>query len=165
MFFSFENGASATLVYDDVLQKVRIEGTMRESLGGGSFGALWDVKYTINGVKDLTMGFFKDLSGSGVGNITLGGTVLKLGAKGNNANPPAYFKLDGDGHRIPGDDTTIVGRGWVDYNGGGGDYNDFLFTAQRDPGGSGGVVPLPAAGWMLISGLAGMGLVARRRRT
>jgi hypothetical protein len=30
---------------------------------------------------------------------------------------------------------------------------------------SSNVVPLPAAAWLLLSGLAGVGLVARRRRT
>lgn len=165
-FFSFEhNGASATLVYDDVLQKVRIEGTMAEYTGGGSYGALWAVKYTMTNVTNIGVGFFEDLFGAGVGNISDGATTLALGAKANLANPPQYFWLDANGHRIDGDDTTIVGHGWVDPDlPDTGKFNDFLFTAQIDPGGSPGTIPLPAAAWMLLSGVAGLGVMSRRRR-
>ena len=165
-FFSFENGASATLTYDDVLKKVRIIGTMVESLGGGAFGAVFNVKYTINNVTNigaLGSGLFQDFSGTGVGNINDGGaTSIALGAKANGAGK--YFVFNADGKDIPGDNSTLVGRGWVDTNPNSTGANDFKFTAVDNPGGGGGVVPLPAAGWMLLSGLAGLGAIARRRR-
>eukprot|EP00216_Chloropicon_sp_CCMP2111_P000791 CAMPEP_0198244138 /NCGR_PEP_ID=MMETSP1446-20131203/33202_1 /TAXON_ID=1461542 ORGANISM="Unidentified sp, Strain CCMP2111" /NCGR_SAMPLE_ID=MMETSP1446 /ASSEMBLY_ACC=CAM_ASM_001112 /LENGTH=199 /DNA_ID=CAMNT_0043928117 /DNA_START=35 /DNA_END=631 /DNA_ORIENTATION=+ len=163
-FFSF-NAGSATLTYDDVLGKVRIAGTMVESLGNGMFGAVWNVKYTINNVTDLGNGLFEDFSGTGVGTISDGVTSFALGAQALGGVPPnggQYFQLLADADRLDDSfpDNTIVGRGWVnsqDPN----CCNDFLFIAEEGGGGR-GVVPLPAAAWMLLSGVAGLGVVARR---
>lgn len=158
-FFSFTAG-SATLVYDDVLNKVRISGTMVESLPGNTFGAVWTVKYTIENVTNIGAGLFQDFSGSGVGSITDGVTTLALGAQARPGMPPNggdYFILDNDAS-ING----ITGAGWVNVNDPG-CCNDFLFVAENN-GAPGGIVPIPAAAWMLLSGVAGLGVVARRRR-
>ncbi len=162
-FFSFGNGASAQLIYDDVAMTASIVGTMVESLGNGAFGSAWNISYSLAGMTDLGGGFFRDTSGSGSGTISLGSDVLNLGAKSNNWG--AYFVLNADGNRLPNDNTSITGRGWVDPQSGLGGANDFLFTASLDDSGAGASVPRPAAGWMLLSGLLGLGAAARRRRS
>ncbi|MEO1176433.1 MAG: VPLPA-CTERM sorting domain-containing protein [Pseudomonadota bacterium] len=153
-FFSFGNGASAQLVYDDAAGTAVISGSVRESLGlsGGSktFGGLWTLSYTMTGLSDLGGGFFKDFVG-GSGSLTDGTTTRVLGAAANRAGE--YFIFDANGHRIS-DPNGITGHGWVGKNGG---YNDFLLTATIAP------VPLPAAAWLLIGALAG--LFGLRRRT
>ena len=64
---------------------------------------------------------------------------------------------------------TCVGPGGVEYRVGGTSGNlfnygtaafvsDFRFDVAPAP------IPLPAAGWMLLAGLGGMGWMARRRR-
>ncbi len=161
-FFSFGNGASAQLIYDDVAKTASIVGTMVESLGNGAFGGAWNISYTMSGLKDLGGGFFKEKNGSGSGSLSLGSDSLALGAKANTWG--TYFFLKPTGHRLPNDNTSIAGAGWVNPEGATG-ANDFLFTASLDDGGDGGAVPLPAAGWMLLSGLLGMGAAARRRRS
>ncbi len=159
--FSFENGASAQLIYDDVAKTASIIGTMIQSFSDGTFGDIWTINYSLSGLTDKGNGTFKDKAGNGSGTISFGMTELSLGAKANRWG--TYFALLSDGNRIPDDTTTTVGRGWVNY----GDKNccnDFLFTAELDPGDPGGVVPLPAAAWMLLSGVAGLGVMSRRRR-
>ncbi len=162
-FFSFGNGAVATLTYDDVLKKVRIAGTVVESLGGGAFGATFDFKYIINGVDNigaLGSGLFRDLSGTGTGEIVGGMTNIALGSQADSHG--RYFIFKDDGARLPQPSSAIVGRGWVNVNSQD-CCNDFLFIAESNPGNS-GFIPLPAAAWMLLSGVAGLGVVSRRRR-
>ncbi len=162
-YFSFGNGASAQLIYDDVAKTASIVGTMVESLGNGAFGGAWNISYTMSGLKDLGGGFFKEKNGSGSGSISLGSDSLALGAKANTWG--TYFWLKPNGHRLTNDTTSVVGAGWVDPQSGLGGANDFLFTASLDDSGAGASVPLPAAGWMLLSGLLGLGAAARRRRS
>lgn len=162
-FFSFGNGASAQLIYDDEAGTAKIVGTVRESLGlvdgSKTFGALWDIVYDLSGLMNAGTGQFKDKTGAGTGSVSLDDTVIALGAKANSWG--TYFAFLDDGHRIPNTKEGFVGRGWVrDAK----CCNDFLFQAELDDGGTGGAVPLPAAGWMLLSGLVGMGAVSRRRR-
>ena len=162
-FFSFENGAAATLVYDDVDLTATISGSMREHLGRDQnnmevLGELFTISYKITGVTDMGDGQFVDYSGTGTGSIFRGNDVLALGAAANNALE--YFIFKGDGHRLPNDSDTHVGRGWVQKNPG---ANDFLFQASLRPDDNVPPVPLPAAGWMLIAGLAGLGLMGRRK--
>ncbi|MEM6376039.1 MAG: VPLPA-CTERM sorting domain-containing protein [Pseudomonadota bacterium] len=168
--FSFNlPGAGATLTYDDVALTATISGTMVLNDSNGAPvppNPVFNVTYTMTNLTSLpgTPGFFSMNGANGVGSISNGIDTFVLGSK---AKSGIYFELDDDGHRIPNDTTTIVGRGWVnpfDDNGNQvGGTNDFLFIARPDPN-PGTVVPLPAAGWMLIAGVAGLGYVGRRKR-
>ena len=87
------------------------------------------------------------------GTVSTTGIELALGAKSNGT---ATFLWLPDGHRLPGDDTSLVGRGWVDPLSGFSGANDFLFT--------GVVVPEPGAFALLGIGLIGLGAIRRRRK-
>ena len=157
-FFSFENGASATLVYDDVAGTALISGTVREHLGrdinnNEVFGDLWNLNYALTNLIDLGGGAFEDRSGLAMGSVSLNGDVLSLGSAANNAGQ--YFIFADDGHRIPGDDSSFVGRGWVQKDPG---ANDFLFSASLVS------MPLPAGAWLLLAGIGGLGAMKRRQR-
>ncbi|MBW4707587.1 VPLPA-CTERM sorting domain-containing protein [Roseobacter sp. YSTF-M11] len=170
-YFSFENGGHAILTYNDETFEVSIKGQMRENAAGaGNFVSpgLWDVHYSISNVYDLGGGFFQSRTdkgsadggsgGNGSGYIQYGDNApLALGQK--NAGS-IYFELDDDGHRLA-DKTAIVGRGWVNPWFQGvqtTSTNDFLFTAELIP------TPLPAAGWLLLAGFGGLGVMKRRRK-
>ena len=168
-FFSFENGASATLSYDDVAKTAEISGTMRESLGFDTdgatrlFGTLWTVSYTMDMLTDLGGGLFLDETGNGSGSISETGTSISLGAKARGDG--VYFYFTEDSNRDPNtNDELYVGEGWV----GGSGTQDFLFLGELNEDISIDLpttpqVPLPAAGWMLIAGLGGLGAMRRLR--
>ena len=165
MFFSFENGASATLTYDDVALTAVISGTMVESLGFAGdnttrvFGDTWTLSYTMDGLTDLSGGQFLDETGNGSGSISFNGTTISLGSKSRPDG--VFFYLTDDSNRDPNpNDEVLVGEGWV----GGSGTQDFLFLAELNNGGDLPDIPLPAAGWMLIAGLGGLGALRRRRK-
>lgn len=161
--FSFGLGSGAFLTYNDDTGTARIFGDMvlNDSMGNPiGPDSVFQVDYQMTGLTNLagTPGFFSDGTGAGSGTISNGSVTYLLGAK---ADGGLFFEFDDDGYRIPGNNTAIVGRGWVDPKNGLGGANDFLFTAISAPP---GVIPLPAAGWMLIAGVAGLGYVGRRKR-
>ena len=84
------------------------------------------------------------------------GRVL-LGEEFDDGNS---FLFLADGHRIPDDATTWVGRGWVrahdaDGHQVAGKPQDWLFRAQ--------MIPLPTGGAMAAAGLFGLACIRRRR--
>ncbi len=156
MIFSFDAGSS-TLVYDDVAGTARIEGTMRRSLADGSFGDVATLSYEMSGVDNVGYGQFVDRSTTGtIGTLSYGGFDISLGRKDRRGD---YFLLTDSSNRE--DDTGLmVGEGWVNYFANTGCCDDFLFNAELVDVSQ---VPLPAAGWMLIAAVGGVGAMARRK--
>ncbi|MFL4471981.1 VPLPA-CTERM sorting domain-containing protein [Tateyamaria armeniaca] len=159
-FFSFGNGASATLSYDSVNLTATMSGTMVESLGNGSTGATYSFSYTMDGLTDIGNGGFIDTTGNGSGSVIgagVGMTDLLLGAAAKGSAPYVgeYFRfgLDALADRAF---TGFEGTGWVQSKPG---ANDFLFTATLV------TTPLPGAAWMLLAGVGGLGLMRRRKKT
>ena len=68
------------------------------------------------------------------------------------------FEFLNDGHRLPGDNTTWVARGWIGpkdgFTGDMGAYNDWLIKE----------VPLPGAVWLFGSGVASLVAIRRRKQ-
>lgn len=168
-FFSFGNGATAYLSYDDTTDSAVLFGTMRESLGlsGGvkTFGGLFNFEYFLTGVTNTGTGTFTDTSGSGNGTVFgagAGGTDIALGAAARGNGDYFLFGADVASHNQQG--APFEGSGWVQSSPG---ANDFLFTATTSqtpvPPSNVSPVPLPAAGWLLVVALGGMGLMGRRK--
>lgn len=161
MTFSFgDSQANSTMtlqVVDTGSQtEIRMFGTVtgNSSNGGTDFGSFsLNVTYVVDAVAN---GWEDNNSASGVmvgtleGDFGSGNEVVDLFGKsdGNDA-----FRFLADGHRISGDSSSWVGRGWLLPNNMMGDTNDFLFQ--------GALVPLPAAAW---GGLAMLGGIAAARR-
>jgi hypothetical protein len=61
----------------------------------------------------------------------------------------------------PGED-VVVTVSWDDYIGTGGDSSTITFDLTTDPVAA--PIPLPAAGWMLLGALGGLGALTRSRR-
>lgn len=144
--FSFDtNGASATLVYDDVAGTALITGQVTRNKGNGRFGRYhWDLSYSLSGLTDLGNGAFEDFAGLGSGVLTRwDGETYDMFAKANRDGFFSYLDDEGNGaawFNPPGAMRT----------------NDFDFNADLIS-----AVPLPAGGLLLLSGL---GLMALRRR-
>jgi len=180
-FFSFGNGAEAFLFYDADAGTATMYGTVVESTGldgagnkttGGTFG----FEYFMTGVTDLqdsngdSTGLFLVQNGLSFGTVfgaARDGSDIDLGTKSRGQDE--YINFTDKAFRGAAAGTYITGEGWV---GGGSGANDFLFTAtlvddtpppNNPPPPN--PVPLPAAGWMLLMGLGGMGVMRRRKKS
>lgn len=161
MTFSFgDSQANSTMtlqVVDTGSQtEIRMFGTVtgNSANGGTDFGSFsLNVTYVVDAVAN---GWEDNNSASGVmigtleGDFGSGNEVVDLFGKSDGSDA---FRFLADGHRISGDSSTWVGRGWLLPNNMMGDTNDFLFQAA--------LVPLPAAAW---GGLAMLGGIAAARR-
>ncbi len=161
MTFSFgDSQANSTMtlqVVDTGSQtEIRMFGTVtgNSANGGTDFGSFsLNVTYVVDAVAN---GWEDNNSASGVmigtleGDFGSGNEVVDLFGKSDGSDA---FRFLADGHRISGDNSTWVGRGWLLPNNMMGDTNDFLFQAA--------LVPLPAAAW---GGLAMLGGIAAARR-
>ena len=136
--------------------EIRMSGTVTGNTanGGTDFGTFaLNVTYVVDAVangwedNDMNVG---TMIGTLEGDFGSGTQVVDLFPKSNGSDS---FYFLADGHRISGDNSTWVGRGWLLPNNQMGDTNDFLFQAA--------LVPLPAAAW---GGLAMLGGIAAARR-
>ena len=169
--FSFDTFGDTTLkIFDNAGDlEIRIEGTifggvhdgMGGYVGGGQAYAIdftyaTDVNTTASGYKVL-----------GVNNVLNTGTLTALDAMGMPESGPESvftvtdddnnsFIFQSDGHRLAGDSSSWVGRGWLTMDDSGantGGTQDWLFTAT--------VIPAPGAAALFALGL---GVATRRRR-
>jgi len=115
--------------------------TMVFSGGVSSFSFLWGSPDTYN---------FLDIVSSNAGSPTFSGADLGalagFTANGNNANTRLFT--------VTGTDGTLI--------------NSLIFRNTTNPAfevaAATSVVPLPAAAWLMLSGLAGLGVLGRRRK-
>ena len=160
--FSVEDmsGASTvTLEWDNVANTAVISGTLRSVNPDGTTNTpgVFNVFYELEGVSSVfdgldPIGFTATGSTNNpLNRVTGPGFDEELVGKQNGAGFAFVFLTDG--HRIPGDDSTGVARGWL-Y----GKYtNDWLVRAPEDF-----VVPEPATAAMLALGLFALARSGRR---
>ncbi|NND37898.1 MAG: hypothetical protein HKN81_12270 [Gammaproteobacteria bacterium] len=137
-------GGLTTLSWDDanVAAGAVISGTMWNNQAS----AAWTVTFNLTGVASDGSGGITATGGNG--SMTDGVDTVVLTGKQDLSGFAFIFAADG--HRLTGDSTTFVGRGWLE----GGGIDDWLVVA----------VPIPAAAWLFGSAL-GLLVWTRRRAT
>jgi|GEM_PF-1467343 len=169
--FSFEDGAGNSqvqlFVYDvNGNTRIQIFGTIHGNTAnnGTDYGTftlnvIYEVNDYANGYED-DHGGIDYYAGRMTGLNTTGDSPIGDGVSQDlfaHSNGSDTFSFLSDGHRLDGDNTSWVGRGWITPNGVAGDTNDFLFTAVE-------VVPLPPAAFAGLLGLSLVGVSHARRR-
>lgn len=170
MFFSAEDGSGNSILQLEYTAPTpngsdamfTLSGQVRLNGYAGAWNnTLWDVVYSMSGVTDHGNGIFVAGANSTMGADSLtcasaacGTASYTIGRKAR-ASDTVFFALG-----IPGDDPgnivrggVLTATGWAD----GAGTNDWLLTGQV------AVAPLPAGVLFLLTGLAGLGFVARRR--
>ena len=142
--FSVELGGASLVLFWDGGDTASITGTVFDP----DENETWEVFYEMTSVTPVgTQGFFAT---AGSGTLTDPAAVVhSFEAKADRSG--SVFTFLADGHRIDGDDTTPVARGWLDYDG----TNDFLVRAVA--------IPEPGTGAMMALGLLGLARLGRRR--
>jgi len=135
-------GASVTLTWDGGASAT-IAGLLRNN----ATNDLWTVNYVLTGVVPVGAMGFNAAAGSG----TLTDPLLNVTVMTGEINGTgSAFNFLADGHRLPGDSSTAVGRGWLLPPG---SVEDWLVRAELIP--EPGTLALLATGGLMI---------ARRRR-
>ena len=165
--FNQFNDVVLTVTDDGSMITIDIEGTifggqhdgMGGYVGGGNAYAI-DFTYAVN--VEENAGGWRVL---GSGNTQNTGTLTLLGSMDptdiftitdNNNNA---FIFAPDGHRLAGDNSSFVGRGWLTTNDNGSNTSgtqDWLFTAEE--------MIVPAPGSIALAGLGSVFAFGRRRR-
>jgi len=112
-----------------------------------STNELWGVSYTITGVvADGTVGFYST-GGNGTLTDPLNNVTVLTGEQDNGGEA---FRIAADGHRLPGDSDSIVGRGWLLPPN---SIDDWIIQAE--------LIPEPAS--LALLGCGAVAMLARRR--
>lgn len=162
--FSIDSFANSKLVIEDNggNLEIHITGTLFggtvDGLGGYIAGEAWNYHFAyVDGVMAVADGWMVNTTNptSNAGTLTnVGdpGMIIDFFGKGNANN--TQFLFLSDGHRLDGDDSSWVGRGWVTdlANGNDGLTRDWLFTATPTPG-------------TAVIALSGIAMLGRRRRS
>ena len=154
----------ATLSVDFARDAASISGQLRNN----GTGELWTIDYSLSGLTILDGTLLGDAGvGTSFGAVSGAGSLINsdssvsialdglLDSRDEFAFTLAFESGLGDGISFrsgPLGETNTAG-GWIDAPG----TNDFLATVSP--------VPLPAAGWMLLSALSGLGLIRRLRKS
>ncbi|MEM7060675.1 MAG: hypothetical protein AAF557_24100 [Pseudomonadota bacterium] len=165
------NGNSMlSLSYDDSAMSFLLSGQVRRN----SDDSLWDVSYGMSGVTDGGGGMFGAFGGSTLTDDSLvcassmlcGNDSLNIGRKAK-ASTGLFFGLGDVGNDPFGvvRGSILTASGWVWRPNGYGCCNDWLLEGKLDKIVNTTPVPLPGGLPLLLAGLAGLGLVARRKIT
>lgn len=136
--FSFDYGDGAVLRHNEENGTAVLTGTVRESLGGGLFGDLFEITYNWTDVSATDDGGFLDTTCSGSGVLSFESERIDLGCKGTPAGVYTSFISLEDGFQL---------HGWTN-------SGDFIATASP--------IPLPAAVWLMIFALGVLPIAGRR---
>lgn len=170
-YWSFEDlagSSTVTLSVDVAGGSGSVFGTMRHNEDDSD----WDLNLNLTGVTSLAgIGAGAESFGALAysGTLSNGTTTYNLVGKGKNVKGTSYqwtyFTEDPGGvdWRAPN-----ISAGWVSSLDGGTSMfnsgtNDFIGEMVSVPGGPLAPVPLPAAGWLMVGGLAAFGMVRRRK--
>jgi hypothetical protein len=136
--FSVElGGASVTLTWDGGTT-ASITGVLHDN----ATADLWAVDYTLTGVVPVGTSGFTATAGSGTLTDPLLNVTAMIGEQNGSGIALSFLA---DGHRLPGDSSTPVGRGWLLPPN---STDDWLFRAELIP--EPGTLALLAAGGLMI---------------
>lgn len=153
LLFDFDAG-NVQLAYDDEAGTARIWGDMTEIFSGADAF----VDYSMNSLTNVGPGQFVDTVGNGIGTLSWGDHMQSIYADGMGG---FFFALTCDHHRLPVAMQTPENacgiHGWITSAGYAHDgVRDFIATAYPSQ------VPVPAGVVLLLSALAGLGIVRRK---
>jgi MYXO-CTERM domain-containing protein len=152
-----------TVIDDGGTLSINISGTLYGGAVDGMGGYVSATSYAIDmdyviGVSDEGNGWaVNGFTASNSGTLTNLDTMAVIDLYGKDNSAGLVFAFLADGHRLTGDDTSWVGRGWITDQSDGTDphsgFRDWLFTATE----------VPAPGAFALVGLGGL-CASRRRR-
>ena len=155
-----ESNGFAFAQVDNTFDPFPITSAGAHDIGIGTSSVIWSFGYTASGtgtaVLDLSFFTSVDALNVGAGEVAVGSALINVKRSGvQEAGAQAFFFLTGGGH--DGQDSHLL----YSFNTTAGDIGEFIVTvasqAQVKP------VPVPAAVWLLGSGLLGLRALRRKR--